>query len=212
MVQIKQLTLNSFQENTYIIYDETKEAVIIDAGCHSQSDIDEVTKFVSKENLIIKYFLITHGHIDHIIGIQPLKEIYKTDCLAHINELKLIATSISHALMFGIVIKEVPVIDKTFKDGDKITFGNLCIEVIHTPGHSKGGVCFFLREQKILITGDTLFKESIGRTDFGGSYEILIDSIINKIIPLGDDIVVYPGHGKSTTIGYEKKYNPFLRQ
>lgn len=211
MVQIKQLILNPFQENTYIIYDETKEAVIIDAGCHTQSGIDEVKKFVSTENLIIKYLLITHGHIDHIIGLQPLKEIYQVESLAHADELALIKSIPAQALMFGFKMDKAPVIDKTFKDGDKITFGNSCIEVIHTPGHSKGGVCFLLRESKILISGDTLFQGSIGRTDLGGNYETLIMSIINKLIPLGDDVVVYPGHGDSTTIGYEKKYNPFLR-
>ena len=211
MVQIKRLILNSFQENTYIIYDQTNEAVIIDAGCHTQPGIDEVKKFVSTENLKIKYLLITHGHIDHVIGIQPLKEIYKIECLSHADELALVKSIPAQANMFGFEIDKAPVIDKTFKDGDRITFGNSCIEVIHTPGHSKGGVCFLLRESKILISGDTLFQGSIGRTDLGGNYETLIMSIINKILPLGDDIVVYPGHGDSTTIGYEKKYNPFLR-
>lgn len=211
MVQIKQLILNPFQENTYIIYDQTKEAVIIDAGCHTQSGIDEVKKFVSSENLKVKYLLITHGHIDHIIGLQPLKEIYQVESLAHADELALIKSIPTQALMFGFEMDKAPVIDKTFKDGDKITFGNSCIEVIHTPGHSKGGVCFLLREPKILISGDTLFQGSIGRTDLGGNYETLISSITNKILPLGDDIAVYPGHGDFTTVGYEKKYNPFLR-
>jgi len=211
MLQIKRLSHNHFQVNTYIIYDQTKEAVIIDAGCHSQSGIDEIKNFISTENLKIKYLLITHGHIDHIIGIQSLKEIYQVECLAHADDLNLIKSAPAHALMFEFEMDKAPVIDKTFKDGDIIIFGNSCIEVIHTPGHSKGGVCFFLREPKILISGDTLFQGSIGRTDFEGSYPALINSITNKILPLGDDVVVYPGHGDSTSVGYEKKHNPFLR-
>ncbi|NVO09008.1 MAG: MBL fold metallo-hydrolase [Bacteroidales bacterium] len=210
MIHIKRLILNPFQENTYIIYDQTNEAVIVDAGCYSNSGIEEVKRFIGKENLKVKCLLITHGHIDHIVGNQPLKEIYKVECLAHPDEFALIESAPLHALRFGLDIDKAPVIDKPFKDGDIITFGNSSIEIIHTPGHSMGGVCFFFREQKILITGDTLFKGSIGRTDLGGNYETLINSIINKILPLGDDIVVYPGHGDSTTIGYEKKHNPFL--
>ena len=211
MVQVKQLVLNPFQENTYIVYDQTSEAVIIDAGCYSQSDVDEVKRYVNAKNLKVKYILTTHGHIDHILGIQSLKEIYKVESFAHADDLPLIETSPSHALMFGLMLDKAPSIDRTLKDGDKIPFGNTTIEIIHTPGHSKGGICLFLREQKILFSGDTLFKGSIGRTDLaGGSYEALIASIIHKSLPLGDDVVVYPGHGDSTTIEYERKNNPYL--
>jgi len=211
MIQVKQLVLNPFQENTYIVYDQSGEAVIIDPGCYSQSEVDEVKRYVDSKNLKVKCLIVTHGHIDHVLGIQALKDIYKVDSFAHAEDLPLIATTPSQALMFGLMIDKAPQIDKTVKEGDKITFGTSAIEIIHTPGHSKGGICLFLREQKILFAGDTLFRGSIGRTDLvGGSYETLIESIIHKILPLGDDIVVYPGHGDSTTIEHERKNNPYL--
>jgi len=211
MIQVKQLILNPFQENTYIVFDETGEAVIIDAGCYTPNDVEQVKKFVENKNLKIKYLITTHGHIDHILGIDSLKNLYNVECLAHGDDIPLVQTSPSHALMFGLVLEKAPIIDRTIKDGDTISFGNSSFEVIHTPGHSKGGVCYFSSKQKILFSGDTLFRGSIGRTDLmGGSYETLIDSINNKIFKLGDEVVVYPGHGDSTTIEYEKQNNPFL--
>lgn len=212
MIQVKQLVLNPFQENTYILYNQAGEAVIIDPGCYTQSEIDEVKWFVDSNNLAVKYLILTHGHIDHILGIAALKGLYGAESMIHADDLPLIEVSPKHALMFGLDFESAPKIDKSLKEGDKVTFGNSTIEIIHTPGHSKGGVCFFLREEKILFSGDTLFNGSIGRTDLmGGSQETLIESIIHKIFPLGDDVVVYPGHGNSTTIAHERKNNPFLK-
>lgn len=211
MIQVKQLVLNPFQENTYILHDQTGEAVIIDPGCYSQSDVNEVKRYVDSTHLKVKYLILTHGHIDHILGIDSLRDIYKVKCLVQEDDLPLIETSPKHGVMFGISFEIAPKIDDFFNDGDKISFGNTIIEVIHTPGHSIGGVCFFIREEKILFSGDTLFNGSIGRTDLiGGNYETLIKSIIKRIFPLGDEVIVYPGHGDSTTIGNERKNNPFL--
>ncbi len=211
MIQVKQLVLNPFQENTYILHDQTGEAVIIDPGCYSQSDVNEVKRYVDSTHLKVKYLILTHGHIDHILGIDFLRDIYKVKCLAHSDDLPLIETSPKHGIMFGISFEKAPKIDDFLNDGDKISFGSTIIEVIHTPGHSIGGVCFFIREEKILFSGDTLFNGSIGRTDLmGGNYETLIKSIIKRIFPLGDEVIVYPGHGDSTTIGHERKNNPFL--
>jgi len=212
MIQVKKLILNPFQENTYIVYDQTGEAVIIDPGCYSRSDIDEVKWFVESNDLTVKYLVLTHGHIDHILGIDSLRDIYKVKCIAHADDLPLIEASPKHGLMFGISFEKAPVIDVFYKDGDTVSFGKSTIEVIHTPGHSLGGVCLFLRDEKILFTGDTLFNCSIGRTDLlGGNYETLINSIIKKILPLGDDVTIYSGHGNSSTIGFEKKNNSFLQ-
>jgi hydroxyacylglutathione hydrolase len=211
MLQVKQLVLNPFQENTYIVYDQTGEAIIIDAGCSSQAEVDLVTQYVDAKSLKVKLLITTHGHIDHILGIEALRKIYKVECLAHPDDLSLIESAPLQALMFGLMLDKAPSIDKTIKEGDNVTFGCSTVEIIHTPGHSKGGICLFLREHKILFAGDTLFKGSIGRTDLaGGSYETLIESIIHKIFILGDDIVVYSGHGDSTTVEYEKKNNPYL--
>ena len=213
MIQVKKLVLNPFQENTFIVYDQTGEAVIIDPGCYSQSDIDEVKWFVDSNSLTVKYLILTHGHIDHILGIDYLRDLYKVKCISHADDLPLIEASPKHGLMFGISFEKAPVIDDFYKDGDTVLFGKSSLKVIHTPGHSLGGVCLFLRDEKILFTGDTLFNGSIGRTDLmGGSYETLIGSINHKIIPLGDDIVVYPGHGNSSTIEFERKNNPFLQK
>lgn len=211
MIKVKQLVLNPFQENTYIINDETGEAVIVDPGCYTQSDIDMVKKHIDSNHLTVKYMILTHGHIDHILGIESLKGIYKVDTYAHADDLPLIETSPKQAMLFGLKFESAPKIDKNFDNGDRLTFGNSTIEVIHTPGHSRGGVCFYLQNDKILFSGDTLFKGSIGRTDLmGGDYETLIESIINKIFPLGDAVIVYSGHGNSTTVEHERKNNPFL--
>jgi hydroxyacylglutathione hydrolase len=211
MIQVKQIVLNPFQENTYIVYDQSGEAIIIDAGCYTQSEVQVVKRFIETNRLLVKYLIITHGHIDHILGVESLKDVYKVECLAHAEDLPLIESLPSHALMFGLTIEKVPSIDRTVKEGDTISLGNSVLEIIHTPGHSKGGICLYMREQKILFTGDTLFRGSIGRTDLiGGNYEALIDSISNKVFTLGDEVLVYPGHGDSTTIGYEKKNNPFF--
>lgn len=213
MIQVKTLILNPFQENTYIVYDQTGEAIIIDPGCYTQSEFDEVKWFVDSNSLTVKLLLLTHGHIDHILGIDSLRELYKVKCVAHADDLPLIETSPKHGLIFGISLEKAPKIDTLIKDGDKIALGRSTIEVIHTPGHSMGGVCFFFRDEKKLFTGDTLFNGSIGRTDLmGGNYDALINSITKRIIPLGDEVVVYPGHGSSTTIEFEKKNNPYLQK
>lgn len=212
MLQVKRLILNPFQENTYIIYDQSGDAIIIDPGCYSKSDFDEIKWFIDSNSLTVKNLILTHGHIDHVLGIDKLKDEYKVSCIGHADDLPLIETSPKHGLMFGLSLEKAPVIDAFIKDGDKTTLGKSTIEVIHTPGHSLGGVCFFLPEEKVLFTGDTLFNGSIGRTDLmGGDYNTLINSITTKIIPLGDDIKIYPGHGDSSTIGFERKNNPFLK-
>ncbi|RPH28692.1 MAG: MBL fold metallo-hydrolase [Bacteroidales bacterium] len=213
MIQVKKLILNPFQENTYIVYDQTGEALIIDPGCFAQSEIDEVKWFVDSNGLTVKQIILTHGHIDHILGVDSLRDLYKVKCLAHDNDLPLIEASPKLGQMYGLTFDKAPKIDAFIKDGDRIPIGESIIEVIHTPGHSMGGVCFFLRNEKILFTGDTLFNGSIGRTDLpGGNFEVLIASISQKIIPLGEGVTVYPGHGNSTTIGFEKQNNPFLQK
>lgn len=212
MIQVKKLILNPFQENTFVVYDQTGEAVIIDPGCYSPQDVDEVKWFVDANGITIKHLILTHGHIDHILGIDSLRDLYNVKCLAHADDLPLIDNSPVHGLMFGISIDKAPKIDEFIKDGDTISFGKSTIEVIHTPGHSKGGVCLLFRDEKILFTGDTLFNGSIGRTDLqGGNYETLISSIKNKILPLRADTVVYPGHGDPTTVEFENKHNSFLQ-
>ena len=211
-MKIKQFVLNPFQENTYLLYDETGEAIIVDAGCYTTSEAAEVKRFTDENKLTVKYLVNTHCHIDHILGINALCDMYKVDCYAHREELPTLQMAQQHAMMFGLVIDTVPKVEKTIDEGDELKFGNTTLKVIHTPGHTLGGVCLYSEKDKILITGDTLFQGSIGRTDLGGgSFDSIIHSIATKLLTLPDDVMVFPGHGDSSTIGKERVSNPFLK-
>jgi glyoxylase-like metal-dependent hydrolase (beta-lactamase superfamily II) len=211
-MKIKQFVLNPFQENTYLLYDETGEAIIVDAGCYTTSEAAEVKRFTDETKLTVKYLVNTHCHIDHILGINALRDIYNVDCYAHREELPTLQMAPQHAMMFGLVIDTVPKVEKTIDEGDELKFGNTTLKVIHTPGHTLGGVCLYSAKDKILITGDTLFQGSIGRTDLGGgSFDTIIHSITTKLLALPDDVMIFPGHGDSSTIGKERVSNPFLK-
>jgi glyoxylase-like metal-dependent hydrolase (beta-lactamase superfamily II) len=211
MTKIKTFVFNPFQENTYVLFDETKECVIIDSGCHSEAEQKELTGFIETNGLKPKYAINTHGHVDHVLGSAFVKSKFKVDILGHPEDLPLMQSAVNLGLMYGISIEDVPTIDVNINDGDLIKFGNSELEVIHTPGHSLGGVCLLCRKEGFIISGDTLFNGSIGRTDLpGGNYDQLISSITEKILTLNGDYNVYPGHGEPTTIEWEKSNNPFL--
>ncbi|PKP36853.1 MAG: MBL fold hydrolase [Bacteroidetes bacterium HGW-Bacteroidetes-15] len=211
MTQIKTFVFNPFQENTYVVYDESKECVIVDSGCHSKSEQNELVDFIESNGLRPKYAINTHGHIDHVLGSAFVKSHFKVDIMGHPEDLTLMQSAVNHGLMYGISIDEVPLIDININDGDTITFGNSSLEVIHTPGHSQGGICLLSKKGEFVISGDTLFNGSIGRTDLpGGNYDQLISSINKKLLTLNKEYRVYPGHGEPTTIEWEKQNNPFL--
>ncbi|HSA04345.1 MAG TPA: MBL fold metallo-hydrolase [Tenuifilaceae bacterium] len=211
-MKIKQFVLNPFQENTYLLYDETGEAIIVDAGCYTPSEAAEVKRFTDDNKLTVKYLVNTHCHIDHILGINALRDIYSVDCYAHREELPTIQMAPQHAMMFGLVIDTIPMVEKTIDEGDELKFGNSALQVIHTPGHTPGCVSLYSANDRILLTGDTLFQGSIGRTDLGGgSFETIIQSITNKLLTLPDDVMIFPGHGDFSTIGKERVSNPFLK-
>jgi glyoxylase-like metal-dependent hydrolase (beta-lactamase superfamily II) len=211
MIQIKQFVFNPFQENTYVLYDETKECVFVDAGCYSPDEQNELVRFIESNGLTPKYSIITHGHVDHVIGNGFVKQRFGVEILGNPEDLPLLQAVAIQAAMFGLVIDDVPNIDTYINHNDSIRFGSSELKVIHTPGHSLGGICLYCAADKFIIAGDTLFKASIGRTDLsGGNFEQIISSISNKLLPLGDDVVVYSGHGESSTIGWEKKNNQFL--
>jgi glyoxylase-like metal-dependent hydrolase (beta-lactamase superfamily II) len=211
MIELKQFVFNPFQENTYIVFDETKECVIVDAGCYTSNEQSELVNFINSNHLKPIYAINTHGHVDHVLGNMFVKENFNVKIVGNAEDLMLIQSAVTHALMYGLSIDDVPSIDFMVNQGDTVKFGNSELAVIHTPGHSPGGICLFSKTGNFILVGDTLFKASIGRTDLpGGNYDELINSISTKIIPLGDDIVVYSGHGDSTTIGWEKQNNPFL--
>jgi glyoxylase-like metal-dependent hydrolase (beta-lactamase superfamily II) len=211
VITVKTFVFNLFQENTYIIFDETKECAIIDPGCYNQPEVQKLNHFISAQNLKPVRLINTHGHVDHVLGIAKISKEYNLVPEFHSDEVYLLDNAIEHGLMFGFNVEPLPERINFFKENSPVKFGNSSLEVIHVPGHSKGSVALFSASDKIVFTGDVLFKDSIGRTDLeGGDYDILMNSIFKKILTLGDDVVVFPGHGPSTTIGIEKLNNPFL--
>ncbi|NLW45562.1 MAG: MBL fold metallo-hydrolase [Syntrophomonadaceae bacterium] len=193
--------------NCYIIgCEETREGAVIDPGAGAEA----ILRIIREENLKIKYIINTHGHIDHIGANARIKEATGADILIHEADAKMLTSAAANfSMLMGRRITSPPA-SRLLKDGDIIKIGTTIeLEVIHTPGHTPGGIC--LKTGNILFSGDTLFAGSIGRTDFpGGSYKTLINSIKEKLMCLDDDVIVYPGHMQPTTIGFERKHNPFL--
>ena len=211
MLQIKKFTFNPIQENTFVVYDETGECVIIDAGCYFENERQELDAFISKQQLKPVRLINTHCHFDHIMGVTHCRAKYHLDFEVHESEAPLVEQAADQGDLFGIPMEPIDAPDAFFEEGDLITFGNSSLQVIAAPGHSPGGVVFYNPEQKILIAGDVLFYGSIGRTDLpGGSYERLVGNVKTKLLTLPEETIVYCGHGPETTIGFEKKNNPFL--
>ena len=212
-MKIKQIQNNPFQENTYVVWDEASmEAAIVDCGALFPQEEERIEAFVNDNNLKVKYILNTHLHLDHCFGNAWAAGRYSILPMAHEEDETLLARMGEQARMFGLPFEvRTEKLGGYLKDGDVLTLGENRIEVIHTPGHSRGGLCFYIPSAGWLISGDSLFEGSIGRTDLeGGSYATLIKSITERLITLPEETVVYPGHGPYTTIGEEKKCNPFL--
>ena len=211
MVQIQRLVFNTFQVNTYILWDETKECAIIDPGCYGDEEEDTISRFIKENGLKPVRLLQTHCHIDHIAGMAFISHKYSLKAEAHPAGKLFITHSQKTSFMYGMedlvaIIPELPL-----KDGDVIRFGKSELNVVETPGHADGSVCFISHADKFVITGDVLFYQSIGRTDLPtGDYDLLIKNIKEKLLTLPADYKVYPGHGPETTIGFEAYSNPFL--
>lgn len=211
-MQVLSLTFNAFQENTYIVFDDSKECIIFDPGCSNSQENQQLLDEISRRNLKPVRLINTHCHIDHILGNKFVAETYNLELEAHEGEVQVLNMGSQVSQMYGIPYTTSPPIAKFIADGDKIMFGKSTLEAIYTPGHSPASLSFHHKESKQLIAGDVLFKGSIGRTDLpGGDYNTLISSIKNRVLTLGDDIIVYSGHGPSTNTGYEKRNNPFLQ-
>lgn len=210
-MKIIKFVFNPIQENTYVVWDETGECVIVDAGNASASEDAALADFIAAQGLKPVVAVNTHGHFDHTMGVQYVKDTFGVPFAASSADEFLIEHGRESGAMFGVQVGEMPTIDTDLSKTDEIVFGNTKLKVIKTPGHTPGGVVLYEPESKSLFTGDTLFRESIGRTDLpGGDYGELMHSIIENIISLGDEVAIYPGHGEKSTIGHESLYNPFV--
>lgn len=204
---IKGLTVGPIQANCFIVgCEKTKQAVVIDPG----DEADRILMTLAESNLSVKYIINTHGHFDHVGANKRMKEATGADLLIHALDAPLLSFLSESATAFGLTVENSPEPDKTLEDGDIISFGEIELKTIHTPGHSQGGISLYADNN--VFVGDTLFAGSVGRTDLpGGDFEILKSSIQKKLFPLGEDVKVFPGHMGDTTIGQEMKYNPFVR-
>jgi hydroxyacylglutathione hydrolase len=211
MFQIKVLTFNPVQENTYLLYNEYNECIIIDPGCYFDEEKEALKSFIEKNQLQPKMLLNTHCHLDHVFGNKYIAEEYKLTLQIHKKEEDLLQMAPSSGLMFNLPFDNYNGELIFLTEGDIVSLRDDELQVIHAPGHSPGSICFYCEKQKFIIGGDVLFKNSIGRTDLPyGSHEDLIKNIKEKLFILPEDIKVYAGHGPETTIGEEKKLNPFL--
>lgn len=211
MLQIKSFVFSPFQENTYVVFDSTNDAVIIDAGCYTNEEFGQLKSFISTNNLNVKHILNTHCHIDHVFGNHYVCNEYQLFPKYSIEEVPVFNSGKSVASMYGLNYSEGPICTDFIREGDNISFGNTTFSLMHLPGHSPGSIGFYSEKDKTILSGDVLFKHSIGRTDLPlGNHQKLIESIQTKMFNLPEDVIVYSGHGDTTSIGEEKKSNPFF--
>lgn len=212
MIEIKKFTFNPFQENSYLLIDtSTKECFVIDPGCSNSHEEEELLSYIADNDLKPIRLINTHCHIDHILGNQLIASKFDLALEAHQLEIPVLASGINISQAYGIPYKGSPEITTFLEEGQDLFLGNTKIDILLTPGHSPGSVCLYVKDAKLCVGGDVLFFGSIGRTDLpGGDYNTLIGSILSKLMPLPDDTKVYSGHGPETSIGHEKRSNPFL--
>lgn len=211
MITIQTFVFNDLQVNTYVLNDETLNTVIIDPACQTKHEKDMLSDYILSCKLNPVAICLTHGHVDHIVGINYCLQKYSIPFQMHRGDSFLLKMATETGLMFGLQADSVSPPEKYIEDGDKIYFGNSMLEAIHVPGHSPGSIVFHSSSDGFIIAGDVLFCGSIGRSDFpGGNYEILIEGIKQKLLTLPPSTIVYPGHGPSTTILAEHDTNPFL--
>jgi len=213
MADVVGLTFNPFQENTYLVYDQTGECIVFDPGCSNTAEQQELVRAIEEKSLKPVRLINTHCHIDHVFGNRFVHEKYGLPLEIHEGEVPVLQAVPMVADMYGIPYPEQsPDPGRFIKEGEQITFGETTLEVLFTPGHSPASLTFYCAADQFLIAGDVLFYGSIGRTDLpGGNHATLIESIKTKLLPLDDAVRVYPGHMQPTTIGFERANNPFLQ-
>jgi glyoxylase-like metal-dependent hydrolase (beta-lactamase superfamily II) len=213
MLKVHVFTFNDFMENTIIVWDdESKEAAVIDPGNSNVEEDKKLSDLIEQNNLSVKYLINTHCHIDHILGLNFVKKNFDPVFLAPSEDLELLKSAEVQGAAFGMMMNTPPIPDEFIKEDKQILLGKINGKFLFTPGHTPGEFCLYFEKEKICITGDVLFKESIGRTDlWGGNYNTLINSINTKLMILPDDVEIYPGHGEKSSIGFERKNNPFLQ-
>ena len=213
-MNIKIFEFNPIAVNTYVLYDETGECVIIDAACFFPNEQQELLSFINNNKLVVKHLLNTHLHFDHVFGVNFMEEQFDVKMKAHKADEFLLASMQQQMAMFGFPAngKYIPTMGEYIDENDIIEFGNQKLSIMSVPGHSPGSIVFYNKKENLVISGDVLFNGSIGRTDLPqGDHNLLIDGIKTKLLVLPEDTVVYPGHGPSTTIKGEKQMNPFLQ-
>lgn len=216
MIKVKRFIFNPFGENTYIVFDtDTHQAILVDPGMAFKKERDELDRYIADNNLTITQIVNTHMHFDHCIGDNYVRNRYGVKVAAHTDDSFLSHGLTEQAKAFGMMPDDIDDhvdIDVPLHQGDTIDVGNYSLYVIHVPGHSPGGIALYSPDGKFVISGDSLFRHSIGRTDLpGGDTQTLLDSISSHLLTLPDDTTVLPGHDGFSSIGEEKHYNPYLR-
>lgn len=212
-MQVEPFPFNSFMTNCYLCHDQG-EAVLIDASCDTEAECEEVMGVIEEHDLDVRHLLLTHAHVDHIFGCRFFEDQFGQRFQAHEAAVPFIERADEQAVAFGVEV-DPPSVPTTFlAGGDTVSFGDVTLEILHTPGHSPDSISFVHRPSRQAVTGDVLFQNSIGRTQGlpQTSRTQLLDSITEKLLPLGDDFTIYPGHGPTTTIGQERAQNPFVQE
>lgn len=212
MLKVHAFVFNAFQENTYVVYDELGNALIFDAGASSPQEEQELVSFITENKLTPIALINTHCHIDHVLGNKFVYNQYGLIPQMHEGEVPILVSVDNYAPSFGIRYETSPIPETFLEEGDEISLGKHSLKALLVPGHSPAHLCFYSAEFGFLIAGDVLFRNSVGRTDLpGGNHQQLMDSIKREVYTLPADTIVYPGHGPSTTVGYEKATNPFVK-
>ena len=207
------LTFNPFQENTYVISAPSGECIIIDPGCFDEYEREELVECIDKQKLKPVRLINTHCHIDHVLGNAYVAKTWNLGLEIHMGEIPVLASGVSVSNMYGVPYDPSPLPSSFLAEGDEVVLDGISMKVLFTPGHSPASICLYNQSDGWVIGGDVLFYESIGRTDLpGGDHQTLLHSIRSQLFVLPNETIVYPGHGPTTKIGYEKMFNPFMQE